>query len=40
MSEWGWVIYAYAVTYVSLAAFAGYLVFRIRQARRRLEELS
>jgi len=40
VSEWGWVFFAYAVTYGSLAGFAGFLAFRIRQARRRLEELS
>ena len=39
MSEWSWVALAYAVTYLSLAAYVVSLVFRIRRTRERLEEL-
>jgi hypothetical protein len=38
MSEWGWVAFAYAVTYGSLAVFAGSIAVRIRNARRTLGE--
>lgn len=37
MSEWGWVTFAYAVTFASLGAYAGSIAFRIRRTRRRLE---
>lgn len=39
MSYWGWVAFAYAVTYVSFAVFAGSSAYRIATKRRRLEEL-
>jgi hypothetical protein len=38
MSEWGWVAFAYGVTYASLAVFAASIAVRIRTARRRLGE--
>jgi hypothetical protein len=34
MSEWGWVAFAYTVTYGSLAVFATSIAIRIRSARR------
>lgn len=34
MSDWGWVAFAYGVTYGSLAVFAGSIALRIRNARR------
>ena len=39
MSDWGWVAFAYAVTYVSFAVFAGSIAYRITTKRRRFEEL-
>ncbi len=39
MSEWGWVIFAYTVVYVSLALFAGSIAWRIRRVRQRVEDL-
>lgn len=38
MSEWGWVAFAYVVTYGSFAVFAGSIAYRIRTRRLRLEE--
>ncbi len=34
MSDWGWVAFAYGVTYGSLAVLAGSIALRIRNARR------
>jgi hypothetical protein len=34
MSDWGWVAFAYAVAYGSLAVYAASIVVRIRNARR------
>ena len=39
MSDWGWVAFAFGVTYASMAAYAGLVVMRARRTRRRLEEL-
>jgi hypothetical protein len=39
MSEWGWVTFAYVVTYGALTAYLVALVVRIRRTRERLEEL-
>lgn len=39
MSEWGWVVLAYAITYGALTAFSASLMLRIRRTRERLEEL-
>lgn len=38
MSDWGWVAFAFSVTYVSMALYATWTGRRLRQARRRLEE--
>ncbi len=38
MSEWGWVAFAYAVTYGSLGVFAGSIAVRIRNTRRSIGE--
>lgn len=38
MSEWGWVAFAYAVAYGSLAVYMATLTTRLRAARERLEE--
>jgi heme exporter protein C len=38
LSNWGWVAYAFAVTYSALAAYAAWLVWRIHRARMRVEE--
>ena len=37
MSEWGWVAFAFAVTYGSFAVFAGSIAYRIHTRRMRLE---
>ena len=34
MSDWGWVAFAYAVAYGSLAIYSASIVVRIRNARR------
>ncbi len=39
-TEWGWVILAYSVTYVSLFAFAASMAVRIKKARLKLGERS
>ena len=38
--EWGWVVLAYSVTYISLVAFALSMASRIRRARLKLSERS
>lgn len=38
--EWGWVVFAYAVTYLSLVAFAASMATRIKRARLKLGERS
>ena len=38
MSNWGWVAFAYATAYGSLAVFAGSIVWRIRNTRRSIGE--
>lgn len=38
MSEWGWVAFAFVVTYGSMAGFAAWSGGRLRRLRRRLEE--
>ena len=38
MSDWGWVTFAYGVTYGSLAVFAGSIALRIRSTRRSIGE--
>jgi hypothetical protein len=40
MSEWSWVVFAYSVSYAALLGYVGILAWRIRTARRRLEEVS
>ena len=37
-NEWGWVVLAYSVTYVSLVAFAVSMAIRIKRARLKLSE--
>ena len=39
MSDWGWVAFAYGAAYGSLAAFAGSIAVRIRNARRSIGEV-
>ena len=39
MSEWGWVALGYGTMYGLLAAYVGWLAYRISRARRRLEEV-
>jgi hypothetical protein len=36
MSDWGWVSFAYGVTYGSLVVFAASIAVRIRNARKTL----
>ncbi len=38
MSDWGWVAFAYGVTYGSLAVFAGSIAWRIRNTRESIGE--
>jgi len=38
LSNWGWVTYAYTVTYASMIAYVTWLIWRIHLARRRVEE--
>ncbi len=38
--QWAWVTFASLVFYGSLALFVGSIVWRLRRARARLEELS
>ncbi len=38
MNGWGWVAFAYGVTYGSLAVFAGSIAVRIRNARQSIGE--
>jgi hypothetical protein len=38
--EWGWVVLAYSVTYISLVAFAWSMASRIRRARLKLGDRS
>lgn len=38
LSRWGWVAYAYTVTYVAIIANVTRLIWRIQSARRRVEE--
>ena len=37
--QWGWVALGYAVMYGSLASYVGWITFRVRRARRHLQEL-
>jgi len=39
VSDWGWVVFGYAVLYGTLAAYVASIAYRLRQARRRLGEL-
>jgi hypothetical protein len=39
MSDWGWVAFAYAATYGSLAVFAGSIAWRVRNTRRSIGEI-
>jgi len=36
--DWGWVAFAFGVTYASMAAYAAWSTSRLRRLRRRLEE--
>jgi hypothetical protein len=38
VSDWGWVAFAFAVTYGSMTAYATWSTARLRRVRRRLEE--
>jgi hypothetical protein len=38
MSAWGWVAFAYAVTFASMAVYAWWTTGRLNRVRRRLEE--
>lgn len=40
MSEWSWVVFAHAVTYGAILGYSGWMAWRIRSARQRLEEVS
>jgi hypothetical protein len=40
LSDWGWVAYAYSVTYAGMIVYVTWLVWRIRSIRRRVEEVS
>ena len=39
MSEWGWVAFGYSVMWGSLAVYVGWIAYRVRRAKARLEEL-
>jgi hypothetical protein len=39
-TEWGWVAFAYVVTYVSLVLFSVSMAVRIRRARTKLGDRS
>lgn len=39
LSNWGWVAYAYTVTYAAMLAYVTWLVWRIHTTRRRVEEV-
>ena len=39
-TEWGWVTFAYAVTYVSLVAFGASMAVRIKRAKLKLGDRS
>lgn len=39
LTNWGWVAYAYTVTYVAMIAYVTWLIWRIRTTRRRVEEV-
>jgi len=38
LTNWGWVAYAYTVTYAAMIAYITWLIWRIQVARRRVEE--
>ncbi|MFQ5948305.1 MAG: hypothetical protein ACE5KX_05555 [Acidimicrobiia bacterium] len=38
MPDWGWVSFAYAVVYLTLAAYVARMIFRFRAAGRRIRE--
>ena len=38
MSDWGWVTFAFGVTYASMFAYASWSAGRLRKVRRRLVE--
>jgi hypothetical protein len=40
LSNWGWVAYAYSVTYAAMIAYVTWLAWRIQSVRRRVEEVS
>ncbi|MDP8958087.1 MAG: hypothetical protein M3N51_02565 [Actinomycetota bacterium] len=37
MSDWGWVAFAYSVTYGGIILYVGFLLRRLRGARSRLD---
>jgi len=39
LTNWGWVAYAYTVTYAAMIAYVTWLIWRIQAARRRVEEV-
>lgn len=39
MSAWGWVTVAYLATFATLGGYTGFLAYRIRVARRRLQDI-
>ena len=39
LTNWGWVSYAYTVTYVAMIAYVTWLIWRIHTTRRRVEEV-
>ncbi len=38
MSEWGWVAFAFGVTYASMLTYASWSAQRLRTVRKKLEE--
>ena len=38
MSDWGWVTFAFGITYASMLAYAAWSARRLRAVKRRLEE--
>ena len=39
LSNWGWVAYAYTVTYAAMISYVTWLIWRIHMTRLRVEEV-